>query len=157
MKWILIILACFGTGDGFAQVRQLPGNNRYAPLLDKGSQVTDIQVRQAKALLETIEAGIAEGNISSFSKHFDKQVFVNITKGESGYFSSNQTSSLLHHYIAGRKIVSFRFSRVNEKGISPYATGRLVTLYRGSQESAQIYVSCSWQDSRWVIGQFNIY
>ena len=157
MKWILLILVCLGTYDGFAQARRLPGDVRYSPLLDKGSQVTDVQVQQAKSLLESIETGIAEGDISSFSKCFDKQVFVNITKGESGYFSSNQTSSLLHHYIASRKIVSFKFSRLNEKGISPYATGRLVTLYRGSQESAQVYVSCSWQDSRWVIGQFNIY
>jgi hypothetical protein len=157
MKQILLILVCLATENGFAQDRRLPGDNRYAPLLDKGLQVTNLQVQQAKSLLEDIEAGIAEGDISSFSKHFDKQVFVNITKGESGYFSSNQTSSLLHHYVASRKIVSFKFSRVSEKGISPYATGRLVTLYRGSQESAQVYVSCSWQDSRWVIGQFNIY
>jgi hypothetical protein len=157
MKQILLILVCLATASGFAQDRRLPGDNRYAPLLDKGSQVTNLQVQQAKSLLEDIEAGIADGDISSFSKHFDKQVFVNITKGESGYFSSNQTSSLLHHYVASRKIVSFKFSRVSEKGISPYATGRLVTLYRGSQESAQVYVSCSWQDSRWVIGQFNIY
>lgn len=157
MKWILLILVCLGTNASFAQVRRLPSDARYSPLLDKGSQVTDLQVRLAKSLLESIEAGIAEGDISVFSKHFDKQVFVNITKGASGYFSSNQTSSLLHHYLASRKIVSFRFSRMNEKGVSPYATGRLVTLFRGSQESAQVYVSCSWQDSRWVIGQFNIY
>jgi hypothetical protein len=119
--------------------------------------VSDDQVEKARSLFQTVEKGIVEGTVDKFSHNFDNQIFVNITKGESGYFSSGQAASLLQHYFGTRKIVSFEFSRMSEKGLTPYATGRLISIYRGSMESAQVYVSCTWQSTKWVIEQFNIY
>jgi hypothetical protein len=82
---------------------------------------------------------------------------VNMSGGESGYFSANQTVSILQRYLSGRTSLSFEFSRYNDLGPTPYATGRLTSISRGRRESAQIYVSLRHQDSRWVITQFNIY
>jgi hypothetical protein len=156
MKSFCVILFILSIEAG-AQVRRLPSDSRTTTLLDQRTRVTEIQLQQAKTLLEIVEKGIVEGNIQSFVQQFDKQVFVNITRGQSGYFSADQAASLLQHYLSSRKILSFKFSRMNEKGLSPYATGRLIVLHRGTQESSQVYVSCSWIESKWVIGQFNIY
>lgn len=157
MQWGLIIISLFVAVEASAQVRPTNRERLYPALLDKESGITDAQVQKVRTLFQTVESGILEGDIGAFSGHFDKQLFVNISRGESGYFSSNQAASILQHYMATRKVVSFRFSRLNEKGLVPYATGRLVSIYRGSQESAQVYVSCTWQNAGWVIGQFNIY
>jgi hypothetical protein len=157
MRWIAIILAIFMFAGLYSQVHPDNRERLYPTLLDKGSHVSDAQVEKVQALFQTIQEGIVAGKINKFSNHFDKQIFVNITRGESGYFSSDQAASLLQHYMGARKVVSFEFSRLNDKGLAPYATGRLVSIYKGSLESAQVYVSCSWQTTEWVIGQFNIY
>jgi hypothetical protein len=157
MKWSVILLVLFFFGESYAQIQRDNRDRLYPTLLDKGSHVTDVQVRKVQVLFQTVEEGIVGAHIGKFSDHFDKQIFVNITRGENGYFSSDQAASLLQHYLETRKVVSFKFSRVNDSGPTPYATGRLVTIYRGTLESAQVYVSCSWQTSDWVIGQFNIY
>jgi hypothetical protein len=157
MRCVVIILVLFTFGESYSQIRR-DNHVRLAPTsLDKQFRVTDEQVEKVRTLFQTIEAGIIEGNIGKFSNHFDKQIFVNITRGENGYFSSDQAASLLQHYVGTRKLISFKFSRLNEKGPTPYATGRLVSIYKGTLESAQVYVSCSWQSPEWVIGQFNIY
>lgn len=109
------------------------------------------------SLFEEIEKGIRSGSITELSERLGAQVFVNIPGGENGYFSSNQTVSVLQNYFAHRKPLSFSFTRLNANVANPYATGRLSYMYKGSKEAAQIYVSLSPHGSRWVIGQFNIY
>ena len=89
--------------------------------------------------------------------HFAPQVFVNMSGGESGYYSASQTASILQRYFSSRTAISFEFSRYKDIGSAPFATGRFVYVVRGRRESAQIYVSLRYLDSRWVINQFNIY
>lgn len=157
MRWPFVILVFLVFGQSHAQIQRENQDRLYPTLLDKGSHITDLQAQKIQTLFQTIEEGILGGQIDKFSDHFDKQIFVNITRGENGYFSSDQAASLLQHYLETRKVVSFKFSRISDTGPTPYATGRLVTIYRGTLESAQVYVSCSWQSSEWLIGQFNIY
>lgn len=157
MKVFALILVLFVFGESHSQFHRDNQERLYPAPSDKASSIPNIQVRKVLALFQTIEDGIVDGRIDKFSGHFDRQIFVNITRGENGYFSSDQATSLLQHYLETRKVLSFKFSRLNEEGPTPYATGRLVSIYRGTLESAQVYVSCSWQASEWVIGQFNIY
>ncbi len=157
MRWFPLILVLFVFDQSYSQIHRDNRDRLYPTLLDKESRITDIQTQKVRTLFHSIEDGIVGGDIDKFSNHFDKQIFVNITRGENGYFSSGQAASLLQHYFATRKVLSFKFSRLNEQGPTPYATGRMVSIYKGAQESAQVYVSCSWQTSEWVIGQFNIY
>ena len=110
-----------------------------------------------KNVFKTVEKGVSSGSIVSFSNRFGPQVHVSITGKDEGYFSANQTTSVLQSYFVPLKPVSFTFSRFHEKGENPYATGRLTYIARGNQESVQIYVSLALHDSEWVIGQFNMY
>ena len=139
---------------------QLP-SQRKAPKNDQ-SNIFDTQLRkpqqaEARKLFGMIEKGIVNASVSSASASFAQQVFVNMSGGQSGYFSANQTVSILQRYLSSRTSLSFEFSRFNDVGPAPYATGRLTSISRGRRESAQIYVSLKHQDSRWVITQFNIY
>jgi len=156
IRLVVILLSTVGV-LAQSQVRTYSKDQLYPTLLDKGSRPPDEQSEKIQELFKAVETGILQGDIAKFSRYFDKQIFVNISSGESGYFSSEQAASLLQHYIATRKIISFKFSRLNDRGLTPYATGRLVSVYRGIQESAQVYVSCSLEAKEWVIGQFNIY
>jgi lipid II:glycine glycyltransferase (peptidoglycan interpeptide bridge formation enzyme) len=115
------------------------------------------QQLEARKVFNQIEHSISSSSLSAIPVSFARQVYVNITGGESGYFSQNQVVSVLQGYFVLRAPLSFEFSRYNDLGSTPYATGRLTFLVRGRRESAQIYVSLAIQDSQWVISQFNIY
>jgi hypothetical protein len=112
---------------------------------------------EARKLFDIIEHGIVSSTFAPVATHFAQQVFVNMSGGESGYFSANQTVSILQQYLSSRTSLSFEFSKFSDTGSTPYATGRLTFNSRGRRESAQVYVSLRFQDSRWVINQFNIY
>ena len=154
----LILLALLGLAPpSAAQLSGQPkapkndlSNTREFPLR-KPQQV------EARKLFAQIERGIVGASLNSSKGIFAEQVFVNMSGGESGYFSANQTVSILQRYLSSRTSLSFEFSRFSDVGPTPYATGRLTSLSRGRRESAQIYVSLRYQDSRWVITQFNIY
>jgi hypothetical protein len=139
---------------------QLPGQRRLpkqVPAIARDLQSRTTNQAEVRKLFGTIERNIANTSLGLTASQFAQQVFVNMSNGESGYFSANQTVSILQRYFSGRTSLTFEFSRFNVSGSTPYATGRLSFSTRGRRESAQIYVSLRFQDSRWVISQFNIY
>jgi hypothetical protein len=134
--------------------RRPPGNNLssiVAPQLRKPQQA------EARKLFGLIETSIVNASLTGASSNFAQQVLINMSGGESGYFSANQTVSILQRYLTSRTSLAFSFTRFSDAGPAPYATGRLTSVSRGRRESAQIYVSLRHQDSKWVITQFNIY
>jgi len=139
---------------------QLPGQRilpRKAPAIARELQSRTPYQAEARKLFAVVEQSIVHSSLSSVSTHFAQQVFVNMPGGESGYFSANQTVSILQRYCSSRTSLALEFSRFNDIGSTPFATGRLIFISRGRRESAQVYVSLRFQDSRWVINQFNIY
>ncbi len=131
-------------------------------LQKKSNAARQVQARTAqradvRQLFETIERDIVRSSLTESSRHFADQVFVNMSSGESGYFSANQTASILQRYLSSRTSLSFEFSRFSDAGTTPYATGRLSFVSRGRKESAQVYVSLRFQNSRWIVSQFNVY
>jgi len=134
--------------------RRLP---RREPAIGRENQNRIPNQADARKLFGIIEQSIVRSSLTSTSSHFAQQVFVNMSGGESGYFSANQTVSILQRYFSSRSSLAFEFSRFSDTGSTPYATGRLTFTARGRRESAQVYVSLRFLESRWVISQFNIY
>jgi hypothetical protein len=140
-----------------AQVPNLRSLMQRKPGAAKQLQARTPQRADVRKLFETIERGIVNSSLRESAPHFADQVFVNMSSGESGYFSANQTISILQRYLSSRSSLTFEFSRFSDTGTTPYATGRMSFISRGRKESAQIYVSLRFQDSRWVVSQFNVY
>ena len=148
MRNFLLIGFLFFGGQALSQVNTF---------MERQKPVVVGQRPDLKNVFKKVEKGVSTGSIVSFSNHFGPQVHVSITGRDDGYFSANQTTSVLQSYFMALKSGSFTFSRFHEKGETPYATGRLTYIARGNQESVQIYVSLSLHDTEWVISQFNVY
>jgi hypothetical protein len=160
MRSFLLVLIAFLNLLGpvaEAQRRSLQELMRRKPSVVKQLQPRATQRAEVKRLFGTIEEDIVKSALPLSSVPFADQVFVNMSSGESGYFSANQTVTILQRYLSARSSLSFEFSRLNDTGSTPYATGRLSFISRGRKESAQVYVSLRFQESGWVISQFNIY
>ena len=138
-----------------AQIRPKIANPRPNSLLNE--RIETRQSPEARALLQRIEQGILGGSVETFSASFGKQVSMTISGAESGYYSGGQPFLILRNFFPIRKPTQFAFSRTNDTVASPYATGRLSFIRRGSKESVQVYVSFTRQESQWVITHFNIY
>lgn len=153
-KWWLVILMlpCI-TIFLVAQQREMnsPGTSR--PSQPSASQ-ENLRIEE---IIRKVEEGIRSGSVKTFRDELGTVVSVSIGSVERSSLSTNQTISVLADFFAIRKTISFHFSLVELKRPAPYATGRVVCIQKGNKESAQIYISLSMQDSRWVISQFNIY
>jgi hypothetical protein len=113
--------------------------------------------QEADDLFHRIEQGITNGSVDSFSEAFGASLSLSVGTVERGLFSANQAKAILSEYFSARRITSFSFSRVKYTTVNPYATGRIAFIRKGNQESAQVYVLLSLQNSHWKISQFNIY
>ncbi len=147
MRFASCIIVLFVSTLAFGQVHNL---------LDRRKAIAVHQTSDAATMLQKIEKGIERGSVSEFSPFFSSQVYLSFL-GQEGYYSSNQTTSVLQNYFQTMKPLSFSFSSYQDKGNNPYATGRLTYALKGTRESAQVYVSLARQESKWVITQFNIY
>jgi hypothetical protein len=155
MRWLCIILLFHFSSH--AQVKQQTDARSNNEIPGMPSVRLGQQHSKASAVFQSIESGIRKCAVEEFDKELGALVTISIGSGARGYFSMNQAGSVLSEYFSGRRPISFEFSRVHEKGGTPYATGRFIYIQKGNQESVQIYVSLTRQDSRWVINQFNIY
>ena len=155
MRWLLIILLF--TFSTEAQIKQHSDARIKKDILDTSSVHVDQQHAKVFNVFKIIEYGIQKCAVEEFDKELGTMVSIAIGSSERGYFSTNQAVSVLSRFFSRRRPVSFAFSRIHEKGATPYATGRLLYIQKGNQESVQVYVSLTRQDSRWVVNQFNIY
>ncbi|MBI3586380.1 MAG: DUF4783 domain-containing protein [Ignavibacteriales bacterium] len=158
MKTLIPLLVLLVLSEASAQVssvqqRKMKGDS----IVGQTVEPPDYRQVDVKGVFEKLEAGILKSTLTASPAFFASQVYVNITEGESGYFSANQVTSVLQNYFSSRKPVSFSFSRLSDKGSTPYATGRFTFISKGNRESVQIYVSLTMQESKWVVSQFNIY
>ncbi len=155
MKWLLIILLLFCSSK--AQVKQHSKHRQIKDTLVVPAIRSDWQRPQLLEIFRKIEHGIQTSALDEYKDELGAMVSIAIGSGERGYFSMNQAVSVLASYFSGRRSISFEFSRIHEKGPAPYATGRFIYVQKGNRESAQVYVSLTRQNARWVISQFNIY
>jgi hypothetical protein len=108
------------------------------------------------AIFSAIEKGLHDGDDRLFSAYFSRTVSLNVRGSSPGYYSANQAGQVLRHFLAGRKISSFRFTTVDTSE-HPYATGSFSSTGGGHAERIQVYVGLTRERSGWVISQFSIY
>jgi uncharacterized protein DUF4783 len=104
-----------------------------------------------------LQGNLLSGEATAFSEHLGKQVYLNLSDRESGFFSQNQALYILKDYLKARRIISFKFTTISEVEGTPFATGGGTYLHRGNPEILQIYVSLKKSGDRWVIAQFSVF
>ncbi len=109
------------------------------------------------AVTGDIERGVLGGDVAVFSKHFAKQVYVDLPDQDAAYFSDRQLYYVLQSFFGSRSAQQFRFTTVDESESGYYATGSGSFFHRGTREVLQIYVAFARVGGRTVITQFNVY
>jgi hypothetical protein len=112
---------------------------------------------QREKVIRDVETGILQNDVKSFSRYFDKNIYITLREGETGYFSANQAVYVLQNYFESHRFLRFTFSTVNIADTPLYATGGGIFISKGSQENVQIYITVSNVRGGYVITQFCVY
>jgi hypothetical protein len=159
---VLLAASC-SLGVTLAQEKiQLKGAKKDS-LLDffrpesSGETAVSTQKIAQRQVLSEIQAGIAKGDATLFADHLGAQVYLSLKGAEGGYYSANQALYVLQGFFSVHRPISFAFSTQGEIEDSPFATGRGFFTAKGLRESAQVYVSLTRSEGRWVVAEFNIY
>jgi hypothetical protein len=107
-------------------------------------------------VLNEIEEGIKEGNISKLTGYFVSQPYISLLSGVNGYYSSNQAYYILEEFFQNYKVVSFKFENKKFEENVVYGTGEYYYERKGKRESAYLYVTINKIGNRWNISQISI-
>lgn len=108
------------------------------------------------AALDEIGRGLSSGNISSVYNLFSSQIYLSLSNGVSGYYSSNQAYYVIQEFLKTHQVISLNINDIQEDEENVYATGSYNSLVKGKRESSQIYVSLKRSNKRWKITQITI-
>ncbi len=125
-----------------------------------GSGTGDPQDSVSAALyhvLKDVEEGIINGDANLFASSIAPQIYINLSNSDEGYFSSNQSSFVIQHFLSASRLATFHFSTIRSDDSSAYATGGGTVVRRGFAEIIQVYVSLKYQNGAWLLTQFNVY
>lgn len=127
------------------------------PSVARSRQTETREASSAAGIVRLIETGLKAGSTDRFTPYLANQIYLSLRGIAGGYYSSNQASSILQSFFGSRKILTFRFTTVDDSATTPYATGGGTFLLKGTFQSFQIYVALTKADARWMISQFNLY
>lgn len=154
---IFLILASFiayltGVQCGLADERQHGScNAAYTHTLDQVPSE-----RAARNILLGAKDALSTGNVRFLRGHLGQRIYLNLFTGINGYYSNEQAFIILSTFFETHTPITFTFSSRNFSICNPYGFGPLTFERRGRRGSAEIFISLSRSDDRWVINQITI-
>ncbi len=141
----LFLLFVFFSMSSFSQETQ-----QYKDTNNQGNTIT------ARTAFEKIEGSISAGNVEGLSGYFSSQMYLSLSNGISGYYSSNQAYYVLQDFFKIYHVIDFRFNNIKDDEGNVYATGLYNFIVKEKRESAQVYVSIKLTGKEWKITQLTI-
>lgn len=141
----LFLLFVFFSMSSFSQETQ-----QYKDTNNQGNTIT------ARTAFEKIEGSISAGNVEGLSGYFSSQMYLSLSNGISGYYSSNQAYYVLQDFFKIYHVIDFRFNNIKDDEGNVYATGLYNFIFKEKRESAQVYVSIKLTGKEWKITQLTI-
>lgn len=143
----ILLLFCFiGAVCAFGNAR-----------LDSGTRNSDGKQQQAAfSIFKKIEEGISSGKVSEISNFFSSQMYLTLSNGVNGYYSSNQAYYVLQGYFKNYRVISCSIENISNEDENVIGTGDYTYLFKGKEGKAQVYISLKKIGKKWKITQLTI-
>ncbi len=106
--------------------------------------------------LASVEQGLTIGKVSDLSHFVNNQIYLNLSNGITGYYSSNQAYYVLADFFKSHRMISIDFDNSLANVSNPIAVGNCQYLSNDKQESAQVYISLKFINKKWKLTQITI-
>jgi len=136
---IFIFLLTFSAVDIFA------GN----PVIETQNQKKEIQI------FSDIERTFSSGNISLISEYFPSQIYLSLSSGVNGFYSSNQAFYILQDFFQLNQPITFKYTQRSESK-SGFATGIFTFENKNKKGTAQVFISVEYSGAKWKISLITI-
>lgn len=110
----------------------------------------------AASIFNKIEKGISTGKVSTISNLFNSQMYLSLSNGVNGYYSSNQAYYVLQGYFKNYRVISFIIEDTHDEDENVVGTGEYTYSFKGKEGKAQVYVSLKKTGKKWKITQLTI-
>ncbi len=110
----------------------------------------------ASLVFKKIEEGIATGKVSAISNFFSSQMYLSLSNGVNGYYSSNQAYYVLQGYFKNYRVISFSIQNIHDEDENVVGTGDYAYSFKGKEGKAKVYISLKKAGNKWKITQLTI-
>lgn len=126
------------------------------PNIFAGEQVQEIQnQKKIVQIFSDIERTFSSGNISLISAYFPSQIYLSLSTGINGFYSSNQAYYILQDYFQLYQPLTFKFTQRSESENS-FATGVFTFERKNKKGTAQVFISVEYSGAKWKISLITI-
>jgi hypothetical protein len=109
-----------------------------------------------KLTFESIAEGFNSGDLSSITKNFDAQVYLDILNIDKGYYSANQAELILKDFMNYYTTDNFYYTGSHAKSDFAFAIGYYIYYKGSSRVKLNASVSLYYKDESWYIDQISL-
>jgi len=102
-----------------------------------------------------IERAFSSGNISLIAEYFPSQIYLSLSSGVNGYYSSNQAFYILQDFFQIYQPIAFKFTQRSESE-NGFATGIFSFESKNKKGTAQVFISVEYLVAKWKISLITI-
>jgi len=119
------------------------------PVIETQNQKKEIQI------FSDIERTFSSGNISLISEYFPSQIYLSLSNGVNGFYSSNQAFYILQDFFLLYQPITFKYTQRSESE-SGFATGIFTFENKNKKGTAQVFISVEYSGAKWKISLITI-
>ncbi|MCK9426923.1 MAG: DUF4783 domain-containing protein [Ignavibacteriaceae bacterium] len=121
-----------------------------------GEPVQEIRNQKKELqIFSDIEKTFSSGNISLISGYFPSQIYLSLSSGINGFYSSNQAFYILQDFFQFYQPIAFKFTQRSESE-NGFATGTFSFEYKNKKGTAQVFISVEYSGAKWKISLITI-
>lgn len=106
-------------------------------------------------IFSDIERTFSSGNISLISSYFPSQIYLSLSTGVNGFYSSNQAYYILQDFFQINQPINFKFTQRSDSA-NGFATGIFAFENRNKKGTAQVFISVEYSGAKWKISLITI-
>ena len=121
-----------------------------------GKPVQEIQnQKKGIQIFSDIERTFSSGNISLISEYFPSQIYLSLSTGVNGFYSSNQAYYILQDFFQLYQPIAFKYTQRSESE-NGFATGVFTFESKNKKGTAQVFISVEFSGAKWKISLITI-
>lgn len=106
-------------------------------------------------IFSDIERTFSSGNISLISAYFPSQIYLSLSTGVNGFYSSNQAYYILQDFFQLYQPIAFKYTQRSESE-NGFATGIFTFESKNKKGTAQVFISVEYSGAKWKISLITI-
>ena len=111
--------------------------------------------KKGSQIFSDIERTFSSGNISLISSYFPSQIYLSLSNGVNGFYSSNQAYYILQDFFQIYQPINFKFTQQSDSE-NGFATGIFTFENRNKKGTAQVFISVEFSGAKWKISLITI-